>query len=51
MYPSFLTPAQGQGYILLRRLEDWLNTVYSDAMAQGQKVQGILTEAQKFLNC
>jgi hypothetical protein len=51
MYPSLLTPAQGQGCVLLRRLEEWLNDVYSDAMAHGQKVQGILTEAQKFLNC
>jgi hypothetical protein len=47
----FLIPAQGQGYLFLKRAGSWLDAVHAGALGQGVKVQGLLAEAQKFLNC
>lgn len=49
MYFIFLTPAQGNGYLILRQVEEWLDAIHIRAENHGGKLAAILTEAQHFL--
>ena len=50
MFLSVLTPAQGNGYLVLRQVEEWLDTIHINVSTHGEKVASILSEAQQFLN-